>query len=163
MTTLTHTLFGIVLAKVSIDMGMIPATSSLIYPISIISANLPDFDVLYVPMSKNHRESLLHTPLFWLAIIGLCYAIAAVNHPLLPYIHILTIGIVSHFLLDTIDMRSGIRWFYPFNKNFINVLHSVDDIQSDNLLRFIKTYVTHPVAVIESVVLFTCIIAYLKL
>ena len=61
MTTLTHTVFGLVLAKVSMDIGLFPVTSHVIYPMSIIAANLPDFDVLYVPMSKVRlcdRDSL---------------------------------------------------------------------------------------------------------
>lgn len=162
MTTLTHTLFGIVLAKISVDAGMIPATSSVLYPLSIIAANLPDFDVLYVPMSKNHRESLMHTPLFWFGIIGLLYAAGGIQHAFLPYIHIVAIGIVSHFLLDTIDMRSGIRWLYPFNKKFFNVLHSVTNMHLEDKKVFVKTYITHPVMIAESIVLILCIIVWWK-
>ncbi len=163
MTTLTHTLFGIVLAKISVDTGMIPATSQVVYPLGIIAANLPDFDVLYTPMSKNHRESLLHTPLFWLAIISVSYIVGALYPTILPYIHILTIGIVSHFLLDTIDMRSGIRWLYPLNKKFFNMLHSVTDMHLEDKKKFIKTYITHPVMRIESTVVGMLIFVYVKL
>jgi len=163
MTTLTHTLLGVVLAKISVDTGMIPATSEVIYPLGIIAANLPDFDVLYVPMSKNHRESLLHTPLFWLAIIGIAYAAAALYPAFLPYIHILALGVLSHFVLDTIDMRSGIRWLYPFNTKFFNILHSVKDMHLENKKEFLKTYLTHPVMIAESAVVCTLMFAFLKL
>ncbi|MFZ2024752.1 MAG: metal-dependent hydrolase [Microgenomates group bacterium] len=163
MTTFTHTVFGIVLAKISVDTGMIPAASQVIYPLSIIAANLPDFDVLYVPMSKNHRESLMHTPLFWLVVIGCLYVVATLYPTILPYIHILTIGVVSHFLMDTACMRSGIRWLYPFNKKFFNVLHSVTDMHLENKKVFIKTYLTHPVMIAESAVLFVIALVYLKL
>ncbi len=163
MTTPTHIVFGIVLAKISVDTGMIPATSSIVYPLSIIAANLPDFDVLYTPMSKNHRESLLHTPLFWFIIIGVSYIVGALQQTILPYIHILTIGIVSHFLMDTACMRSGIRWLYPFNKKFFNILHSVTDMHLENKKVFIKTYVRHPVMLIESIILCALIFVYVKL
>ena len=163
MTTLTHTLLGVVLAKISVDTGMIPATSQLIYPFSIIAANAPDFDVLYTPLANNHRESLLHTPLFWLVIIGISYIVGAFYPMILPYIHILTIGVVSHFLLDTACMRSGIRWFYPFNKKFFNVLHAVTDMHLEDKKIFIKTYMTHPVMLIESAIVCALIFVYVKL
>ncbi len=163
MTTLTHTLFGIVLAKISVDTGMIPLASPMIYPIGVIAANLPDFDVLYIPMSKNHRESLLHTPLFWFCIIGASYFIAAFYPAILPYIHILTVGVISHFLFDTIDMRSGIRWLYPFSTRFFNILHSVKDMHLEDKKVFIKTYITHPVMRIESAIICTLIFVYVKL
>lgn len=163
MTTLTHTLLGVVLAKISVDIGMIPMASQVIYPLGIIAANFPDFDVLYVPMSKNHRESLLHTPLFWLSLIGIAYAATVLYPALLPYIHILTIGVLSHFLLDTIDMRSGIRWLYPFSTKFFNILHSVTDMHLENKKVFVKTYLTHPVMIAESAVVCSLIFAFLKL
>lgn len=164
MTTLTHTLFGIVLAKASIDIGIVPQTSPIIYPLSIIGANLPDFDELYyIRRSQNHRESLLHTPLFWLCVIGILYGSSAFYHPALPYVHVLSISIVSHFIFDTIDMRSGIRWLYPFNKRFFNVLHAADNVNSKDIKKFIKLYATHPVAIIEGIVVFVIVLAFLKL
>jgi|GEM_PF-6093636 len=163
MTTLTHTLFGVVLAKISVDIGMIPATSQVIYPLSIIAANLPDFDVLYVPMSKNHRASIMHTPLLWVGIIGCCYIAGLVIRPILPYVHILAIGVISHLLLDTICMRSGIRWLYPFSTKFFDVLKPVKNMHLEDKRAFIKAYITHPVMLIESVVVGLLIFVYVKM
>lgn len=164
MTTPTHILFGIVLAKISVDTGMIPATSQVIYPLSIIAANLPDFDVLYVPMSKNHRASVMHTPLYWAVTIAFCYIGTLLFSPyLLPYIHIVAIGVLSHLLLDTICMRSGIRWLYPFSPKFFDVLKPVKNMHLEDKKAFVKAYITHPVMIAESAVVVTLIFAFLKL
>ena len=142
---------------------MIPATSQVIYPLSIVAANLPDFDVLYVPMSKNHRASLMHTPLVWTSLIGFAYITTLFFPAVLPYINILAIGVLSHFLFDTICMRSGIRWLYPFNNKFFDVLRPVTNMHLEDKKVFVKTYITHPVMIAESIIVCTLIFAFLKL
>jgi len=162
MTTLTHTIFGIVLAKVSMDTGLLPLSPHIVYPLSIGAANLPDIDVFFVAYPKNHRKSVLHTPFYYLLCFSILFSIAYRIAPyMLPYLILTTTGVISHFLFDTFDMSTGIAWFSPFNKTFFNALPRVFR-PLDSKRDFILSYLKHPVMIAEGVVTALSIIAFLK-
>ena len=163
MTTITHTLFGIVLAKISMDTGLVPYDPQLIYPFGIMVANAPDIDIFFVHFPKNHRASIAHVPLFWAVLILMCYLFALLlpSTMHIPYIHMLAVGIISHFLFDTFDMSHGIRWLFPFRSTYFDAVPPLKT-RPTSKSAFIKAYINHPVMIVESVVLLLVLIAFLK-
>jgi hypothetical protein len=119
MTTATHTATGFLIVKTMDLLGLIPPDlKTVAYTVGMITANMPDFDILFNFRISGHRESVFHAPIFWLLVlvpvfgVAIFYDLAAVF--LLVFISFLCI--LSHFILDTSDYSQGISWLRPFTR-----------------------------------------------
>ena len=85
---------------------------------AIIGAMLVDLDIFIYPLMKDHHDSLLHTPFFWLILylISFVFNKFILSQKLKVLSDALFVGIMSHLFLDWFGARSaGIRIFYPFS------------------------------------------------
>lgn len=85
----------------------------------IAGAILPDIDFFFFRYIKDHHNSWLHIPLFWLGLYLLIYIITLFkkNVSVKKYTALFLIGIATHLFLDWFSGRTtGIKIFYPFSK-----------------------------------------------
>lgn len=160
MTTPTHILVGTVIAKIAIKTGAVPGTEpSLIYLISILAANLPDFDAPFsvtlpaikgylkgmgLTLKKNHRtESIFHYPIFWFLVFYLASFLVrnSGDIALVGYYHLTMINVVVHLFLDTFGVGNGICWLQPFSKRDFSFLPLLEETK--NLKEIVLQYKTH--------------------
>lgn len=139
MSTPMHIIMGITLATV------IPPISHSIDPqtrlwIAVLGANIPDFDVLYcLPKHKDHRSySITHIPLFWFFIGISTYPFLSRTSFGLEIFCLLSVGIVSHFILDMAHPGNGIRLFAPFSLKKYSIFRLIDEPFS--IKSIIRTY-----------------------
>ncbi len=86
--------------------------------IGIAGAVVPDADYFFYTHIKDHHNSLLHSPMFWL----FCYLMAQLVFLAIPrvrrfrmHINVFALGVLTHMFLDWYAARTaGIRIFYPF-------------------------------------------------
>lgn len=92
--------------------------------VTILGSVLMDIDVFFYKEMRDHHNSLLHTPLFWVLIFILGYGIDwfTKNPSIKNITNALFISVFSHFLLDWFSARrSGIRIFYPFSQKMYSL------------------------------------------
>jgi len=88
---------------------------------------LPDFDLIYFYTIDNrqhlHHSYWTHTPIFWLFLSGLVYAVCrwVFNRRFGAICVILLFNTWLHLILDTV--AGGIYWFYPFSDVNIQWMH----------------------------------------
>ena len=117
---------------------------------SLIGANLPDFDVFIVGGLKDHRNTITHAPLFWIALFAFFYPASILIGNSFITINLISffLGLFTHFLFDWYAAREkdhgGIRLFYPFSKKHFG-FHKLIDMPKYMLgkvdfKKFIKFY-----------------------
>lgn len=163
MSTPTHMLFGFTLATLATKTGLAPESYHYIYPVCMLAANAPDFDIFLVRMKKNHRFSKLHFPMLWAAGLGCADLIvrATGNSHLLPYLLLVAIAALSHFILDTFDAYTGILWFAPVYKKAYCFLRRSTAIPI-TIKDHVRSYIRHPVMIAETAVWLICLYVVLK-
>lgn len=83
----------------------------------ILAANLPDFDMPFFSLRKNHRlYSPAHQPFWWIVLITAAMPVVRIIHPsYLPYVILGITGLITHFVMDCYDSTAGIKLFAPFS------------------------------------------------
>lgn len=138
-----------------------------LYIVGFLAGAIPDFDLLYYMAFKkkkntiftadavNHRQTFMHAPLFYLAILLPLLLVALVGHFTLLYqvVVLLSVGVFSHILLDMVWV-GGVPLLWPFHKGLQGFF-----IQSSQrmLARYIKKhgndwmsfYMRHPLFYFE--------------
>jgi membrane-bound metal-dependent hydrolase YbcI (DUF457 family) len=97
----------------------------LLFAVGVISAHLPDADsfldphfwrrgyvAAYADNPYDHRETL-HKPLLWVLGIGTLYVFMSSLH---AYIVLVGLGVMLHFIHDTVGTGWGIPWLWPFTR-----------------------------------------------
>ena len=118
---------------------------------AIVAGNLPDLDVLFVKDMTKHRNTITHTPLFWMVVIGgfLVTSKMMGNDLFFQYFLALGLGVFSHFFTDWFAARGldgGIRLLYPFSKKHYGLFPlkkekmKFEGIQTMFKKKFIKYY-----------------------
>jgi inner membrane protein len=143
MDNVTHTLAGLVLAEAAVRLraratGTEPSPRFRAFAAisSVVAANLPDFDLLYTGVGRDHRlEYMLHhrghTHTILLAIVGgmLAWAIASLlwrwraraaprGDDARWLLALLLASALSHILLDWTNSY-GVHPFWPFDDRWI--------------------------------------------
>lgn len=105
--------------------NLAPAQINQLTLLGTFFAFAPDLDTFYAffkekkfTISKsetNHRDYWTHRPMVWL-VIALIVIVLAPNEYWRWVGITVALGSWSHFLLDSI--RTGVRWLWPFKKNF---------------------------------------------
>jgi len=124
----------------------------IIIPV-IIGATISDIDILFVKNVKNHRDSILHLPFFWLIVLTIGYFFSLlINYELLKIIIIgFGLGMFSHFFLDwlAVDEKGvgDMRLLYPLsNKKFAFKPQPATGKKYSNKyifsMEYIKSYIT---------------------
>jgi len=75
----------------------------------IAAALLPDIDVLTALFGKWKHREFTHYPLPYIPLLVILFFIVPV-----PYAVLFSLGILWHFIHDTIGTGWGISWFWPF-------------------------------------------------
>jgi membrane-bound metal-dependent hydrolase YbcI (DUF457 family) len=116
MSTPTHVLTGLAIGKIMIAAG-IPVDPLRVFEVAVVSANLPDIDVIRYGITPAHHKSILHKPAVWIGAIALVWTIAAFRLlPIsLPLLGVFAVGILSHFVLDTGNCTTGVQWLWPWS------------------------------------------------
>ena len=100
-----------------------------LFALGFIAGGIPDLDLLYYMAFKkkkntiftadavNHRQTFMHAPLFYLAILLPLLLISLLGHFTLLYqiVVLLSVGVFSHILLDMVWV-GGVPLLWPFHK-----------------------------------------------
>ena len=162
MTTPSHIAVGYMLAEGFIQAHLIPPhLAQYAYGIGIISANLPDLDVIIFKKLYDHRtNSPFHYPFtWWLIYLTVFVSIVIANlQSLLPFVYLSILTLVSHFLMDTFGVNAGIRWFAPFHKKEYSFLRM--EKRPDDVREWVLRYVKHPIMIVEVLLCLSGILLY---
>ncbi len=112
MTTIPGHAAGAFLAVELISLLDPSLNSNSALAVGVLSGIFPDIDSLFfIHRMRDHHNSPLHAPLFWLFIFMI---LLPINHGI--YIIAALTGIVSHLALDWYAGRiAGLVVFYPFS------------------------------------------------
>lgn len=151
MTTPSHIAVGYLLAEGFIKTQIIPPSLvSFAYTVGIVSANLPDLDVIIFRKLYDHRtNSPFHYPFTWWVIYLTLIVISLADNLqyLLPLIYLSIAGVLTHFLMDTFGVNAGIRWFAPFYKKEYSFLKM--ETRPDDVREWVFRYLKHPIMLVE--------------
>lgn len=100
-----------------------------LFIIGYVAGAIPDLDLLYYMIKKkrknkqftadavNHRQTYMHAPLFYLAILTPLFIVASLLHWTTMYqaLVLLSIGVFSHIFLDMVWV-GGVPLLFPFHK-----------------------------------------------
>jgi len=86
----------------------------------ILAAWAPDFDYIYFIIfntgkpheAKTHHYYITHAPLFYVPFLVILALFSWQLALLIFY------GFLTHFIMDSLIASEGIRWLYPFKKDF---------------------------------------------
>lgn len=162
MTTPTHIAVGYMLAEGFIKANLIPPSlAPYAYSVGIISANLPDLDVIIFRKLYDHRtNSPFHYPFTWWLIFLtiIVVSIADSMRYLLPLVYLSITSVFTHFIMDTFGVNAGIRWFAPFHKkeySFLTMEKRPDDVRE-----WVFRYLKHPIMLVEVVICLTGLLLF---
>lgn len=142
-----------------------------LYALGFVAGAIPDFDLLYYMAFKkrkntiftadavNHRQTIMHAPLFYMAVLLPLSAIAYFGHITLLYqiVVLLSVGVFSHILMDMVWV-GGVPLLWPFHKD----MHGFFLKSSQRMMqRYMKAhgndwmgfYMHHPLFYMEGVFL----------
>ena len=119
----------------------------------IIGATISDIDILFVRNIKDHRDSILHLPFFWLIVLvtGYIFSLLINNELFKMIIFGFGLGMFLHFFLDwlTVDEKGtgDMKLLYPLsNKRFaFNPKQATGKEYSNEYIfsmKYIKSYMT---------------------
>lgn len=121
----THIAVGYVFSKTYCEvLGQNCGSESLFTTIAIATSVLPDIDIFFGKKVNNHRNTIFHSPLFWLLLAFLLFLVIFFkrNYNLGIYTIAGSFGVFSHIFLDWFSGRTiGIRIFYPFSKKMYSL------------------------------------------
>ncbi len=139
-----------------------------LFALGFIAGAIPDFDLLYYMAFKkrkntiftadavNHRQTIMHAPLFYMAVLMPLLALAHFGQFTLLYqiTVLLSVGVFSHILMDMVWV-GGVPLLFPFQKG----LHGFFIKSSQRMMnRYMKKhgndwmafYMHHPLFYFES-------------
>jgi hypothetical protein len=82
----------------------------LLIVVGIAAALLPDIDIMTKLFGRWRHREFTHYPLIYVAISVLLYLLLPV-----PYVMLITLGVLAHFIHDSIGIGWGIAWLWPFS------------------------------------------------
>jgi inner membrane protein len=123
MDNVTHTLVGLMLARVAAPRGKRPAAQGMM----VIAANIPDIDVVtlfgggmtYLQHHREYTHALVFAPLLAMIPPLLFRLVARQRLSLFTYVLSL-VGVLSHPLLDWTNVY-GVRLFLPFSARWLRL------------------------------------------
>ncbi len=101
-----------------------------LFAFGFLAGALPDLDLLYHlvykkkqpfgPDAVTHRQTFLHAPLFYLAILTPAFILSWLLQSVLMYqiLVLLSIGVFSHILMDMV-LVGGVPLLWPLDKRLI--------------------------------------------
>ena len=94
------------------------AEGGLLFSVALAGSMAPDIDGLFGSKMKDHRSTVFHSPLIWLALYaGLHLTSLTVIPNATPYVTAFFLAAFAHHLLDWFAARTGgVRLLYPFSK-----------------------------------------------
>lgn len=114
-----HVSSGYLVGKLIQNINSQPNYKLLFYSI-LVGTIFPDLDIFFFRYIKDHHDSPLHTPFFWLLICTFIYLYGTIifSSILKTFIKFFFLGVNLHMFLDWSSGRAaGIRIFYPFADN----------------------------------------------
>lgn len=100
---------GILLALGIAELFSVPLTPLFVL-CGIAAALLPDIDIVTAAFGKWRHRELTHYPLLYVPLAVLAFALLP-----FPYALLLSLGVLAHFMHDTIGIGWGIAWLWPFS------------------------------------------------
>lgn len=115
MTPLAHLSSSYVIyAAVS---GTVEPSNGALLIVAIAGSLIPDLDGLRSAQFKDHRNTFLHAPLFWLALLIISLLVHKFTEIGIGYIAVFFVGAFFHLFLDWFSGRTdGLRMWYPFSR-----------------------------------------------
>lgn len=151
MTTPSHIAVGYMIAQGFVQAHLIaPNLVPYAYGVSIISANLPDLDVIIFRKLYDHRtNSPFHYPFTWWVVYVTLLVASLLDsfHGYLPLLYLSILCVLSHFLMDSFGVNAGIRWFAPFHKKEYSFLQM--ETRPDDVREWVFRYLKHPIMLAE--------------
>lgn len=115
----------------------------------VVAALLPDGDFMVEffkhgsvggKVIREHRE-LFHFPISYIPVIVLVFLFA---HPM--WALALTLGILAHFIHDSIGIGWGIKWFWPFQHHSYKLFSKYDGRMSWKFIHYWQAHEMDQVA-----------------
>lgn len=121
----------------------------------------PDIDLLWA--WENHRFSLLHFPLFWviLCLVLTIWGSQTKIKTLKFFALAMSLGTISHLILDSVGIFEGIYWLYPFGATKYSLL-PITVATPANIIGLTTAYFSHPLYVFEALICAVGIASYLN-
>lgn len=118
----------------------------VVYVTGIAAGIFPDLDGLFLPI-REHRASLLHTPIFWLGLCAAIMVLALIFRQRRAFLAslaiVLLMGAWLHLLLDALFV--GVRLFAPLSDEYFRFRGPIS-WRYDN---WVVNYVLHPIFLTE--------------
>ena len=98
-------------------------------------------------VASEHRASILHTPLFAIAV-----GIATLALPLRDRWLWATVGcaaVMTHLLLDSLSIGPGVMWLHPWSDTFYGINLANSRYGTDWGDQWLSRYIVHPLFLIE--------------
>jgi membrane-bound metal-dependent hydrolase YbcI (DUF457 family) len=137
-----------------------PVTTALAL-VALGAGLVSDLDILPVMLrvgwdplgrvASEHRASILHTPLFAVAV-----GIATLALPLRDRWAWATVGcaaVLTHLLLDSLTIGPGVMWLYPWSDTFYGINLANRRYGTDWGDQWLRRYLVHPLFLIEVAIL----------
>lgn len=155
-----HAAAGFLLAHAAITISGInlpPGQVNELLALGAFSGFAPDLDMFpafikakslsFSHGKVNHRDSLIHTPLFWILLGLLITAFSSTDFGKLAAL-VTAAGGLSHLFFDSFKM--GVRWLWPFDNNYRAFIYAGTDHHYHKpqktffgyWLTFLKSYIT---------------------
>jgi membrane-bound metal-dependent hydrolase YbcI (DUF457 family) len=102
-------------------------------------------------VASEHRASILHTPLFAVAV-GI--AILALPHrDRWLWATVGCTAVMVHLLLDSLSIGPGVMWLYPWSDTFYGINLANTRYGTDWGDQWLRRYILHPLFLIEVAIL----------
>lgn len=146
MDNVTHTLFGVTMARAGLQ-RLTPSATLLL----ILSANIPDIDIValaggplaYLETHRGYTHTFLALPFLALLCVGLTALLTRKKLPFGAAWLVACLGVGSHLLLDWTNSY-GVRPFLPFSSQWfyldLNALYDVVIIAALLLALFVPWF-----------------------
>jgi len=148
-------------------------TNKWLFTLGFLAGALPDLDLMYYILYRkkkpfgqdavNHRQTFLHAPLFYLAILTPLFMLSWVLQSVLMYqvLVLLSVGVFSHILMDMV-LVGGVPLLWPLDKRLIGFFLTAS---RKKLQRHVERggdwfgfYIHHPLFYFEAIFLGTMLL-----
>jgi membrane-bound metal-dependent hydrolase YbcI (DUF457 family) len=112
------------------------------------SGFIPDIDMFFAFLKvgawridekkADHRSYLTHRPILWLLLVLIIFFVGKSIYSV--YIQsiaiVIFLGTYSHFILDSLDSGTGIKWLWPFSDKLYTIKNNDIAVENKNFFSY---------------------------
>ena len=142
--------------RVTLGLALFALGAGLVSDADILPATLR---VGWDPLGRvasEHRASLLHTPLFAVAVGLVTLALPLRDRRL--WATVAFAAVMTHLLLDSLSIGSGVMWLHPWRDTFYGINLANNYYGTDWGDQWLRRYLLHPLFLIEIALLAAAVV-----